>query len=205
MEIKYHSDYKLVIKDDTKELSFLDVAKVGYELEGNPNHYWVLCQIKELVKNKQIRYELGTAYYTNGKLAQLYFGYFLNYINRRTIELNEDGTVKKDYIIMFNPRNIHDSSNFYARVPETIQLEDYLSEDLKYYESYDKSERIKNNILDDQFIQEYLYYNKRYCNLLNHCSDNYEILKNIVQRFDDEWYLDYLEKEIKNNNGFVKK
>ena len=80
-----------------------------------------------------------------------------------------------------------------------------LSGDKKYFESYDKSERIRNDILDDQFIQEYLFFSKRYCNLLNHYSDNYEILKNIIQRFDDEWYLEDLERDINNSSSFVKK
>lgn len=206
MELNYHSDDKLVIKDDKRELSFLDLAKInGYQLEGNPNHHWVLCQCKELIKDKKIEFGLGTSYYTsNGNLAQLYFGYFLNSINRRTIELNEDGTVKKDFIIIFNPRYVNDSNFYYATIPQTIQFEDYLCEDAKYFESYDKSERIKNNILDDQFIQDYLYYSKRYCNILNYYSDKYDMLKNIIQRFDDERYLETLEINIKNNSGFVK-
>ena len=196
MEIDYHDDDMLVIKDDTKKLSFLDLAKVGgYELEGNPNHHWVLYQIKELIKDKEIEFGLGIANYCpSGKLAELYFGYFLNNINRRTIRLNEDGTVKEDFIIIFNPRNINGSKYYHAVVPQAIQFEDYLSGDKKYFESYDKSERIRNDILDDQFIQDYLFFSKRYCNLLNHYSDNYEILKSIIQRFDDEWYLEDLER-----------
>ena len=205
MELKYRSDDKLILKDDTRELSFLDLAKInGYQLEDNPNHHWVLYHCKELIKDKKIEFGFGTTYYTNGNLSQLYFGYFLNDINRRTIELNEDGTVKKDFIIIFNPRYVNASNYYYATVPQTIQLEEYLCEDTKYFESYDKSERIKNSILDDQLIKEYMYYSERYCNLFNHYSDNYEILKNIIQRLDDEWYLETLERNIKNNNGFVK-
>ena len=206
MELKYCSDDKLILKDDTRELSFLDLAKIkGYQLEGNPNHHWVLYQYKELIKDKKIEFGLGTTYYiSNGNLSQLYFGYFLNNINRRTIELNEDGTVKRDFIIIFNPRYVNDSNYYYATVPQTIQFEDYLCEGTKYFESSDKTERIKNSILDDQLIEEYMYYSERYCNLLNHYSDNYEILKNIIQRLDDEWYLETLERNIKNESGFVK-
>ncbi len=206
MEIDYRSEDKLIIKDDTKELSFLDLSKIGgYNLERNPNHHWVLYQIKELIKDKKIEFGLGTTYYCpSGKLAELYFGYFLNNINRRTIRLNEDGTVKEDFIIIFNPRNINGSKYYHAIVPQAIQFEDYLSGDKKYYESYDKSERIRNDILDDKFIQDYIFFSKRYCNLLNHYSDNYEILKSIIQRFDDEWYLEDLERNIRNNGGFGK-
>ena len=125
-------------------------------------------------------------------------------MNRRTLELNEDGTVRKDFIIIFSPRHYYSSNYYYATVPQSIQLEDYLSEDKKYYESYNKLERIGNNVLADQFIEEYLCCSKRYCNLLNYYSDNYEVLKTIIQRFDDEWYLGYLESNI-NNNGFTKK
>ena len=206
MEIDYRSDNSLVIKDDTKELSFIDLAKIkGYKLEGNPNHHWVLYQCKELIKEKKIEFGLGTTYYCpSGKLAELYFGYFLNNMNRRTLELNEDGTVRKDFIIIFSPRHYYSSNYYYATVPQSIQFEDYLSEDKKYYESYNKLERIGNNVLADQFIEEYLCCSKRYCNLLNYYSDNYEVLKTIIQRFDDEWYLEYLERNI-NNNGFTKK
>ena len=76
MELKYRSDDKLILKDDTRELSFLDLAKInGYQLEDNPNHHWVLYHCKELIKDKKIEFGFGTTYYTNGNLSQLYFGY----------------------------------------------------------------------------------------------------------------------------------
>ena len=194
MEIVYHIYDKLVIEDDTRRLTFLDLAKIGgYKLEGNPNHHWVLYQCQELIKEKKIEFGLGTTYHCpSGKLSRIYFGYFLNHINRRTVELNEDGTVKNDFIMILDPRNSNSSYGYNATVPQAIQFEDYLSEDKKYYDNYDKSERIRNSILDDKYIQEYLYHSKFYCKLLNYYSDDDKMLKKIVQNFDDVFHLDGL-------------
>ncbi len=198
MEIKFKSNDKLIIKDDTKELSFLDLANLDYNLEGNPKHYWVLYQCHQLI-DKRIEFRLGTTYYSNGNCAELYFGYFLNNINRRSLKFNDDGTIKEDRILLFNPRNSRGDPHSYAFESQNVKLEEYLDIPEKYYVSYDKKETIGNHFLGDNIIEDYIYFNSRYCNLLNCYCDNYEVLNNIVGNFEDDLYLTILEREIKNN------
>ena len=197
MEIKYQTKEKLVIGDDIREFVFLDLANLNYEIEGYKKHYWVLYMQKELVGDNKINFTLGTSYYLNGRCSELYFGYFLNDINRRKIEFNEDGTVKRDYIILFDPRKQQNGNYYYATVPQNVILEDYLSAKKRLFENYNKSERIINHILGDDIVSEYIYYSDRYCNLLNYYCEDSELLKSIVQRFDDDWFLRDLERDIR--------
>ncbi len=202
MKIKYRGEDKIIIGDDKKDFTFLDLAKInGYMIEPNTKHYWVLYQISELIKDDSIQFRLGSTYHLNGSLDLLYFGYFLNSINRRTLEINENGIVKKDFIYLFNPRNSSEVYSYRTYVPENTNLEDYLSEEIRLYESYDKKEKIRNHILDDSFIRDYIYYSNRYCNILNSYSDDFRTLNNIAERFDDEWYLKELEMNIRKSNN----
>ena len=208
MKIKYKSDNQLVIRDDKKEFSFLDLANLDYKLEGNPKHYWVLYLCHQLI-DERIEFVLGTTYYPSGNHAELYFGYFLNDINKRILKFNEDGTIRKDSIFLFNPRNCRAEPCSYTFVPQNVKVEDYLNIRDKYYTSYDKKETIRNNFLGDNIIEDYIYFNNRYCNLLNYYCDNHEMLNNIVSNFEDDFYLTILEREIKNNkssdNNLVRK
>lgn len=197
MKIKYKNDGQLVISDDTTELSFLDLANFDYKLAGNPKHYWVLYQCHQLV-DKRIEFVLGTTYYPSGSHAELYFGYFLNNINRRVLKFNEDGTVREDKILLFNPHNSRADPRSYTLVSQSVKLEDYLGVEEKYYTSYDKKETIRNHFLGDNIIEDYNYFNSRYCNLLNYYCDNHEMLNNMVGNFEDDLYLTILEREIRN-------
>ncbi len=203
MEIKFKSNNNLIIKDDTRELSFLDLANLKYELEENHKHYWVLNQYHQLF-DKRIEFILYTTCYQNGTTAEISFGYFLNNINRRTLTLNEDGTVREDKIFLFNPRNHRGDPHSYTFAPQNVKLEEYLGIREKYYTSYDKKEIIRNHFLGDEIVEDYIDLSNRYCNLLNHYCDNYEMLNNIVGNFEDDLYLTILEREIKNNKTLIK-
>ena len=115
------------------------------------------------------------------------------------------GVVIDDYIILFDPSYIHNTYYYNASIPSPVKLEDYLSEEARYYDNSRKTQRISNGILKDNIVEEYLYYSNLYCNILNHYSDNYKVLKNIVQRIDYEWYLEDLQREIRYNELVRKK
>ena len=51
--------------------------------------------------------------------------------------------------------------------------------------------------MGDDIVSEYIYYSDRYCNLLNYYCEDSELLKSIVQRFDDDWFLRDLERDIR--------
>ena len=199
MEIKYHDKTKLIFEDENRQFTFLDLAILGYKIEGEPKHFWVLYEYKDLYKDK-VRLTLGTTFHYNcGRMSQIYFGYYVNDIIRRTLRFDEEGIIKEDKIIFFNPRSFLESDNYYAMVPTNTLLEDYISDDIRYYDTYDKEASFRNVILDDRILKDYLYYNNRYANLLNNYCDRYDILETIISRFEDEWYLRDLERTIKNN------
>ena len=141
MKIKNYDAGFLTVFDETREISFLDLAKIsGYQIDTNLEHCWVLYCVRELLKDKSITFNFDTSYYLDGSISEISYGYFINHINRRVIRLSKDGTVDSDYIILFDPRYISAAFYYYASIPGKIKLEDYLSDEDHYYKNYNEKE-----------------------------------------------------------------
>lgn len=203
MEIKYHDNTKLSIEDEKRKFTFLDLAELGYNLGDNYKHFWVLSEYRELFKDKIWLDLISSFHYNGGEPAEIVFGYHINDIIRRTVKLDEDRLVKEDTIMFSNPRSIYENEYYFADIPPRTMLEDYICDDYRFYDGYDTA-RFKNSLLDDSILDTYLDYSDKYCSLLNHYSDDYETVNNIVKRFDDEDYLMSLEYDF-NNKILIKK
>ncbi len=204
MEIKFRHEGKLVIQDDKRKFAFMDLTRFGYHIMGENKHHWILYEYRVLCRDN-IELTLITSYHAeNGAMAEMFFGYHMNQIVKRKLTFDKDGILNEDKILFGNPRYLSGSDNYYAKIPENIGLEEYLSDEDRYYESYDKKAIFRNRILGDDIIEDYLYYNNRYGNLLNYYCDHFNIVNDIVARFEDEWFINDLEREIKKKNGKVK-
>ena len=175
MKITYKDDTKIIFEDETRTFTFI---KNKYNVEGNIQSSWILLEYQERFRDGIDLLELsvnGATSYNNNGYSVIDLSYHTNNLLRREIWLKGDcETVSEDGIIIFNPRfKRTETKQYYAIVPEDIKLMDYLDDNNReFYLRDDDSKSFINNVLDDSIVEDFLFYNKYYGNILNEYFDD---------------------------------